>query len=107
MTAEEQYQRANVEVEQKKAAFRSSATSVKARLSPARLKQDAKHKMSDGLHKIGSTAVVQVTERPVATGAAVGALAIYLFRRPLSALFQRIYVRVTNRTPDQSEKDDG
>lgn len=107
MTAEEQYQRATVEVEQKKAAFRSSATVAKARLSPTRLKQDVKGKVSDGLHKVSSTAMTQISERPVATSAAAGALAIYLFRRPLSALFRRIYVRITNRTPDQSEKDDG
>ena len=107
MTAEEQYQRANVEVEQKKAALRSSAAAAKARLSPARLKEDAKHKVVGRLQQAKSTAMAQVNERPVATGAAAGALAIYLFRRPLSALFRRIYVRVTNRTPDQSEKDDG
>lgn len=107
MTPEEQYKRANIEAESKKAAFRSSATTVKARLSPARLKRNVQQKVADRFHKVSSTALAQVSGRPVATVAAAGALGIYLFRRPLSALFRRIYVRATNRTPDQSEKDDG
>lgn len=107
MTDEEQFRQASAEAERRKSAFLSSVAAAKARLSPARLKQDAKHKMSDGLYNSGSRAMATVSEHPVATGAAAGAVVLYLFRRPAWALFHRLYVRITNRTPDRSEKDHG
>ncbi|WP_030540516.1 hypothetical protein [Sphingobium sp. DC-2] len=107
MTAEERYRLATVEAERKKAAFLSSAAEAKARVSPARIKQDVKQKAGESLHNASAQAMAKANEHPVATAAGAGAFVLYLFRRPLAALFRRTYVRLSNRTPDQSEKDDG
>ena len=107
MNREKQYLQASTHAAQKKVAFLSSAAATKARLSPARLKQDVKHKAVEGLLNGSSHAVAKVNEHPVAVAAGGGALLLYLFRRPLSALFGRMYVRITNRTPETSETDDG
>ncbi len=106
MMAEDRYRAATAEAERRKAAFLSRISATKARLSPARIKQDAKDKLGTKLHGVRDHAAATATEHPVALGAAAGAFVLYLFRRPLSALFQRTYVRLTNSTPDQSEKDD-
>lgn len=107
MSSEEQYRQASAQAEQRKAAFLSSATAAKERLAPARLKEDAKHKLSDGLANGKAYAEAKFHERPIAVGAAAGAAMLYLFRKPLWALFKPVYVRITNRTPDITETDDG
>src|SRR3546814_5723878 len=49
--------------------------------------------------------ISQIRRRPAASAVAAGALALYLLRRPLGALFRRIYVRISNRTEEISETD--
>ena len=107
MNALERYRQAEARAEQKKAQFLSSASAAKARISPARLKQDIKQKAVDSFSNGRDYVSAKVQERPVAAGAAAAALMIYLFRRPLSALFRRTYVRITNRHPERAETDNG
>lgn len=107
MTREDQYRQATAEVERAKAAFLSSAEATKSRVAPARLMHDAKEKAGDTLVDGRERIVEGVKEHPVATAAAGGALLLYLFRRPLTALFRGAYVRVTNRPQEILETDDG
>lgn len=112
MSPEEQYRQASAQAERRKAELLSSAAAVKARIAPGRLKQDVRQKAAESLAEGGAYIAAKVTQRPVAVGAAAGALLLYVFRRPLSALFGRIYVRLTDRPPlkhrtETSETDDG
>ena len=107
MSLEEQYARATSQAEQRRAVFLSSAATAKARISPARLKQDVKNKAQNGLRDGSAKAKATVQEHPFAVGAAATALTLYFFRRPVSALLRRVYVRLTNRKPELSETDDG
>ncbi|HEX7741724.1 MAG TPA: hypothetical protein VF442_04720, partial [Sphingobium sp.] len=112
MSPEEQYRQASAQAERRKAELLSSAAAVKARIAPARLKQDVRQKAAESLAEGGAYIAAKATQRPVAVGAAAGALLLYVFRRPLSALFGRIYVRLTDRPPlkhrtETSETDDG
>ena len=107
MKAVERYRQAEVRAEEKKAQFLSSAYAAKARVAPARLKQDIKDKVVDGYSNGRAYLTKKAHEQPAAVGAAAAALMIYLFRRPLSALFKRTYVRITNRNPDKAETNDG
>lgn len=107
MNATERYLQAKASAEQKKAQFLSSASRARTRIAPARLKQDVKQKAADGLSNGCDYVSAKVRERPVAAGAAAAALMIYIFRRPLSALFKRTYVRIINRHPEKAETDNG
>ncbi|EPR16603.1 hypothetical protein M527_20215 [Sphingobium indicum IP26] len=107
MKREEAYRDAAARADARKAALLSSALAAKARVAPARLKQDAKDKATETLTGGVAHAAAQVRQRPAASAAAAGALAFYLLRRPLGALFRRIYVRISNRTEEISETDDG
>lgn len=107
MNATEQYRQAKANAELKKAQFLCSASAAKARIAPAQLKKDVKQKAVDSFSKGRGYVTAKVQERPVAAGAAAAALLIYMFRRPLSALFRRTYVRITNRHPERAETDNG
>ena len=107
MSPEERYARAASVAARRKAEFQSSAAAAKNRLTPARLKQDVRKKAAAKLNEAKSSVAKKAQERPVAVGAAATAFALYLFRRPISALFRRIYVRMTNPKPEESEIDDG
>jgi hypothetical protein len=107
MSREYLYREAAARSDQKKAAFLSSALAAKARVTPARLKQDAKDKATGTLLDGAAYTAAKVRQRPAATAAAAGALLLYVMRRPLGRLFGRIYVRIRNRTPEISETDDG
>lgn len=107
MNREDAYRAASAQAEARKSAFLSSAQAARARVAPARLKQDARDKATETLLDGAAYAAAKVQQRPTATAAAVAALGIYLMRRPLGALFRRIYVRISNRTEETSETDDG
>lgn len=107
MSPEIAYREAAARAEERKAAFLSSAQVAKARVAPARLKEDVKGKARDTLSRGTASAKAKVQERPIAAAAAAGALALYVLRRPLGTLLHRLYVRARNRTPEHSEKDDG
>ncbi|AEG48243.1 hypothetical protein Sphch_0548 [Sphingobium chlorophenolicum L-1] len=103
MKREQAYRDATALADARKAAFLSSALAAKARVAPARLKQDARDKTTETLLDGTAYAAAKVRQRPAATAAAVGALALYLMRRPLGSLFQRLYVRIRNRTEDSGD----
>ena len=107
MNGAERYRQAVDRAEQKKVEFFSSAAAAKARIAPGRLKQDIKDKAANGISNSRAYITAKVKQEPVAVGATATALLIYLFRKPISALFKRTYVRITNRNPDRAETDDG
>lgn len=107
MNLTERYRQAEARADERRAQFLASASAAKARIAPAQLKQDAKQKAADSLANGRDYITAKVQERPIAAGAAAAALVIYLFRRPLSALFKRTYVWVTNRHPERAETDNG
>lgn len=84
-----------------------SLADAQARIAPDRLKADAEAKITatalDGVAYVGAKA----RQRPVATGAAATGIVLFLFRRPLTALFGRLFVRLRNRNTEISEIDDG
>ncbi|WP_150292248.1 hypothetical protein [Sphingobium estronivorans] len=107
MNREDAYHTAKLRAEDRKAAFLSAVQTSKARVTPARLKQDAKDKISETVLDGAAYAAAKVRQRPAATAAAVSALAIYAMRRPIGALFRRLYVRISNRTEEISEIEHG
>ena len=107
MSAIERYHQATVRAEQKKVQFLSSVSAAKERVKPGRLKQDIKEKAANGIHNGRLYVTDKVRQQPVAVGATAAAFLIYLFRRPISALFKKTYVRITNRNPELAETDDG
>ncbi|WP_375195517.1 hypothetical protein [Sphingobium sp.] len=107
MSREEAFRAASTRAEERKSAFLSSAQAAKARVAPTRLKQDIRGKATETLLDGTAYAAAKIQQRPTATAAAVAALGIYLMRRPLGALFRRMYVRISNRTEETSETHDG
>ena len=107
MTAETSYQAAVARAEHAKAQFRQSAQDAKARIAPARLKQDVKDKISGAAKRSVARVGDKARKNPVAVGAAGTALLLFLARRPLTALFRRIYVRLTNACTYELENDNG
>lgn len=101
------YREACARADERRAVMMSSLNDAKARIAPARLKEDVKAKIASASKNGLASAIAKVEERPVATSAAAGAFALYLFRRPLTALFGRLYVRFKDRNPEHSETDDG
>lgn len=83
-----------------------TAQQAKARITPAQLKKNVKDKASAAVKTGVSRVTTKARQRPVAFGAAAAAFALFLARRPLTALFGRLYVRFRN-TQDNSEIDDG
>ncbi|MFD2428420.1 hypothetical protein ACFSUK_09985 [Sphingobium scionense] len=83
-----------------------SLADAKARIAPYRLKADVEAKVTatalNGVAYVGAK-----VRRRVATGAAATGIVLFLFRRPLTALFGRLFVRLRNRNTEISEIDDG
>lgn len=102
---EEAYRAASSQAEARKAAFLSTMQDARTRVAPARLKQDVTDKISETVLDGAAYAAAKVQQRPAATAAAVGAFALYVMRRPIGALFRRLYVRIANRTEETSETD--
>lgn len=107
MTREHAYREACVAADAARARLVDSAIAAKDRVTPARLKQDAVARVVDGVKDGAAHVVASAQQRPVAFGAALAGFAIYLARRPLAALFGRLYVHIRNTPPDNSETDDG
>lgn len=105
MNRVEAYHAAHARAERAKAAFLESLSGTKARITPARLKSDARQKVTETVMNGAAGAAARVRERPVAFGAAAGALIIFLARKPLAALFRLLYVKLTSQR-DNPETDD-
>lgn len=107
MRQEQAYRDAVVRADSARARLRDSAEAAKARISPARLKQDVKDKAKGAALDVVAKGAAQARERPYAIGGAVAAFGLYLARRPLLNLFRRLYVRLAETSPEHSETDDG
>lgn len=107
MTDTTTYQLACRRADEARARFSRTAQEAKASVSPARLKHNiagkTKNALQDSVAVVGDT----VRQRPVAASAAATAFVLFLVRRPLAALFGRLYVRWTNPNHQYSESDDG
>ncbi|QGP80883.1 hypothetical protein [Sphingobium sp. CAP-1] len=107
MSRETAYRQAITRADAARAQFLASAQAARVRIAPARLKQDAKDGISAAALNGVAQVAAQVRQRPVAIGAAAGAFLLFLARRPLAALFGRLYVRFTHKDSEISETDDG
>lgn len=107
MNLECRYRAACDRADTAKGRLQLTAEEAKARITPARLKQDAKDKASGAVRGGIARIAAKAQQRPVAIGAAATAFGLFLFRRPLAALFGRLYVRFRNIDADISENDDG
>lgn len=107
MTQELAYREACARADLARAQMQISAAHAKARIAPARLVQDVKDKAIDGVSGAVALGAAKAQQRPVAVGAAATAFALFLARRPITALFQRLYVRFRNTPTDLPENDHG
>jgi hypothetical protein len=69
---------------------------LKSRLQPARLKADVQAKITRSIQGARDDAVEQVRSRPFLSAAAVGAVVGWVFRKPLAALSQQLFVKGRN-----------
>lgn len=102
-----QYREAVARAEAAKQSLISSAQAARARITPARLKQDATTKVVDAAMDGMAYAAATARQRPAMVGAAGAAILLFLVRRPLAALFGRLYVGHTDTNPDHSETENG
>ncbi|WP_298396042.1 hypothetical protein [Sphingobium sp.] len=107
MSKEAAYRAACVRADDTRAQLAVSAQAAKARIAPARLKQDAVTKVKASALDGVAYAAAKAQQRPVAIGAAAAAFGLFLARRPLAALFGRLYVRFRKQDTDLPEIDDG
>jgi len=107
MTQELAYREACARATLARAQMMSSATEAKARIAPARLAQDVKDKATGTVLGAVAQGAAKAHQRPVAVGAAAAAFALFLARRPIAALFERLYVRIRNTPTDMPENDHG
>ena len=101
MTIHAEYQAAVQKAAAKKASFLANAQLARARVSPSRLKSDAKEGIVSAFHSSNEKAQDTVRRHPVAAGAAGVGLIAYLFRRPLCRLVKRGYARATRPSPPE------
>ncbi|MGE4323252.1 MAG: hypothetical protein AB7E60_09515 [Sphingobium sp.] len=97
------YRLAVTEAEEAKARFLATLGEAKQRMAPARLKSDAKQKAAELVLDTGRKAAAGIKQRPIASGAAAGALIICLARRPIGTLFRRLYVRFKTRNSETND----
>ena len=107
MMQEIAYREAVARAEATRERFRQSAQDAKARIAPARLKQDLKAKATGAVHNGVSQVTEKARKNPIAVGAAGTALLLFLARRPVTALFRRLYVRLMNARTHEVETDNG
>ncbi|HEX7782103.1 MAG TPA: hypothetical protein VF509_04795 [Sphingobium sp.] len=75
-----------------RARFLGSLDIAKSRLSASRLKARAQALVVEALQDSGKQARSAVVRHPFALGAFLTAVIAFIFRRPLTALFKRLYV---------------
>lgn len=85
----------------------TSVQAARNRVAPARLRQDAAAGVVGAAMDGAAYAAAKARQRPIATGGAIAALLLYLARRPLAALFGRLYVRIRPPQTEVSETDNG
>lgn len=98
MTARQEYLVAVQNAEAKKESFLANAQIARARVSPSRLKNDAKAKISHAVGAGRDKAKDTAQTYPVAVGFAGVGIVAYLFRRPICRLSRRLWVRLKTPT---------
>ncbi len=107
MTDTQSYRDACAKAQIAKDRLAASADEAKARIAPARLKQDVVGKIKASACSMLSNTKAKAREHSVATSAAGGAFLLFLARRPLWALLRRSYVRVRTAYSRDTETDNG
>ncbi|MEQ6333085.1 hypothetical protein [Sphingobium sp. MK2] len=107
MSRELAYREACIRADQARAQLQASASEAKARIAPARLAQDAKTKATGAILDVVAKGAAKAQQRPIAVGAAATAFTLFLARRPLAALFRRLYVRLRSTPTQLPENDHG
>jgi hypothetical protein len=88
----EEYRKASLEADLARARFLGTLDVAKSRLSASRLKARAQALVVEALQDSGKQARSAVVRHPFALGTALAAIIALIFRRPLAALFKRLYV---------------
>lgn len=109
MSRTNRYRIAIARAEARRTAFLASAADAKARVAPARLKSDLKEKLVMSISDAGQSVANTVRTRPVASVAVAATVGAWFARRPIAALFRRLYVRLghPDTALDNSETDNG
>ncbi len=90
MTNKQEYQAAVIRAQEKRARLIGRAGSFKSRISPARLKADAKAGVREVLHDTKIRAKSAARRHPVAVGIVGTGLVAWLFRRPIARLIGKL-----------------
>ena len=103
------YRMATARAQSQRAALMASAADAKARIAPARLKSDVKEKLVTTISDVGQSVADTARARPVAATAVALGLVAWFARRPIAALFGRLFVRFRHpdNDADMMETDNG
>lgn len=107
MSKEIRFQEASLKADAARERLIESAHRAKARIAPRELATDARIKICQGVRNSACRAKARMRDRPIPTGAAIGALMIYIFRRPLWALLRGRRVNDNERKTHGSETHHG
>lgn len=107
MSSEIAYRDACAKAQIAKEKFAETSREAKARIAPARLKQDVIANAKMSASDLAARASAKVKERPIASGAAGIAFLLFLARRPVMALLKRSYVHCRNVYSRDTETDHG
>lgn len=105
MTQEEKYRDAALVAEARKTQFLADMCVTKARLSPERLKANAKAGALNAVYGVGAGASDTVKRHPFATAGVAAAGLAFVLRRPLMALSRRLTVLVRSRFSNDRPED--
>ncbi|MGK2909226.1 MAG: hypothetical protein ACSLE1_05430 [Sphingobium sp.] len=103
MSKSSEYHAAVMQAENKKAGFLANAREARARVSPSRLKNDAKAKVKQTFYDGKESAKATAVDHPVAVSAAAVGIAAFLLRRPLCRLLKGGYARLRKPRAAQTE----
>lgn len=92
MSDMDDYRKASAEADVARQRFLSTFGLARNRLSVSRLKSRAQAALVEALQDSGKQARSVVTRHRFALGGALLAAIVFVFRRPLTALFKRLYV---------------
>lgn len=98
--------KAQNEAEVRRAAFLTSADTLKARVAPARLGKDALDKTVETGTAIADGAVAEVKSKPWLYGGLAAAALLFLARKPVGKLAVGAYDRIAGGKSEEDLKDD-
>ena len=94
------------DAEVKRAAFLTSADTLKARVAPARLGKDALDKTVETGTAIADSAVTEVKSKPWLYGGLAAAALLFLARKPVGKLAVGAYDKLASGKSEEDLKDD-